>query len=80
LELHCRQKAWDVQPEQDQDLVVATLQQDIYPQLIHKLTQEILDNLWVICGSPSFDDLASRIVVFDLLDMPKRIGQQGNST
>jgi len=40
----------------------------------------ILNNLWVICGSSSFDDLASRIVVFDLLDMPKRIGKQLNST
>jgi len=80
LELHCRQKAWDVQPEQDQDLVVATRQHDNYPQLIHKLIPGILDNLWVICGSSSFDDLASRIVVFDLLDMPKRIGKQLNST
>jgi len=80
LELHCRQKAWDVQPEKDQDLVVATLQQEIYPQLMHKSRSNVLNNLWVICGSPSFDNLASRIVVFDLLDMPKRIGKQLDST
>ena len=47
---------------------------------MHKLIPDILGKLWVICGSPSIDDLASRIVVFDLLDMPKRIGQRRHST
>jgi hypothetical protein len=47
LELHCRQKAPNVQPSNRGMLLVARSQHQIYQQLIHSFEKHDLNNLWV---------------------------------
>ena len=50
LELHCRQKAPNVQPANHRLQVVATQQHTTYQHLIHSRQKVDLNNLWVIEG------------------------------
>jgi hypothetical protein len=58
LELHCRQKALNVQSEKSQNLVVAAQQQAIYTQLINMIGRQhsgqLVGDLWIGCEPSGF--------------------------
>lgn len=62
LELHCRQKATKAKPQKHRQGVVASQQQLSYSQLINNSVEEVLHNLWVICGSAVGDLMSSHMM------------------
>jgi hypothetical protein len=64
LELHCRQKGLKAKPQKRLQGVVATQQQLSYSQLINNSKEEVLYNLWVICGSAVGDLPSSHMMDF----------------
>jgi hypothetical protein len=70
LELHCRQKAPDVQPNRWRNQVVADQQQDDYSQVNNNIKDEFRNKLWVICGSAEPRRNLSHIVGSSSFDMP----------
>ena len=58
MELHCRQKALNVQSEKSQNPVVAAQQQAIYTQLINMIEEQdsgqLVGDLWIGCEPLGF--------------------------
>ena len=75
LELHCRQKAFRVQPKNRGLPVVAAQQRKSYAQLINKMgwqtAEQLVGDLWIACEQK----FLSRNVNFDAFDMPIIGGQ-----
>jgi hypothetical protein len=72
LELHCRQKAPKAKPQKHPLGVVATQQQLFYSQLINNSKEDVLHNLWVICGSAVGDLPSSHMMDFSQSIYPER--------